>query len=131
MRARHLFAANQLEDEHPLGDVRADHLRDDEIRIAVRESPDQLGVVRLLLEIQLGTQMDLELVGEGLDLHELRRLRVAVEQPRGRAQQVEILLDLLDRPRSPHLHGDLAPVREQRAMDLRDRSSCERLLVDP
>jgi hypothetical protein len=42
--------------------------------------------------------MNLELVGERLDLHELRRLGVAVEQPRGRAQQVEILVHLLDDP---------------------------------
>ena len=131
VRGRDLLAVDELEDEHALGHVRPDHLRDDEIRIAVGERPDQLGVVGLLLEVELGSQVNLELVGERLDLHELRRLRVAVEQARRRAQQIEILLDLLDGAGSPHLDRDLAPVREQRAMDLRDRRGCERLRIDP
>ena len=59
------------------------------------ERPDQLGVAGLLLEVELGPQVGLELVGERLDLHELRRFGVAVEQTRRRTQQVEILLDLL------------------------------------
>jgi hypothetical protein len=50
--------------------------------------------------------MHLELVGQRLDLQELRRLGVSVD------------------------HGDFAAVGEQSTMDLRDRRRRERLGVD-
>jgi hypothetical protein len=75
--------------------------------------------------------VNLELFRERLDLHELRGLRMAVEKPCRRAEQIQVLVDLLDDSGSPNLDRDLAAVREEGAVDLRDRCRRDRLRIDP
>jgi len=87
--------------------------------------------VRLLDEVELLPEMHLELVGEGLDLEELRGARAPLEEARRRAQHREVELDLLDDARAPHLHDDLAAALQERTVRLRDRRRRERLRVDP
>ena len=49
-----LAAVDPLEHEHALGHVRMDHLRHDEVVVVLQLLRDQLGVVRLLDEVELG-----------------------------------------------------------------------------
>ena len=68
--------------------------------VLLDEPRDQLGVVRLLDEVELAAQVHLELVGERLDLKQLRRLRAPCQELRRRAQHREVELDLLDDARA-------------------------------
>ena len=61
--------------------------RHDELLDVPDQPRDQLGVVRLLDEVELVAQVRLELVGQRAQLQELGRLRVALERARGRAEQ--------------------------------------------
>ena len=70
-----LAAVDPLEDEHALGHVGPDHLRDDEVVVLLQLARDQLGVVRLLDEVELRPQMHFELIGERAQLQQLGRLR--------------------------------------------------------
>ena len=126
----HLAAVNPLQHEHALGHVWPDHLGDDELFVVGDESGDQLGVVRLLAEVELRAQVNLELVGQGGDLEELRSFEAALEQGCGRAEDVQVELDLLDHSRPAHLDDHLAAAREQSAVDLRNRCGGERLRID-
>jgi hypothetical protein len=72
-----------------------------------------------------------DVVGEGGELEQLRRLGAPFEEVRGRAEEVEVDLRLLDHPRTPDLDHDLAPIGQQRPVDLGDRRGGERLRVDP
>ncbi len=74
--------------------------------------------------------MHLELVGERFELQELSGLRVARQQPRGRAQEREIHLDLLDDAGSSHLDDDCPAALHERPVRLRDRGRRERLGID-
>jgi hypothetical protein len=94
------------------------------------EAGDQLRVVRLLDEIQLGAKVRLELVGEGAELEQPSRLRVALDELGRSPQQVEVERDLLDDARAPDLDDDLAAVLQQGRVDLRDRACRERLAID-
>ena len=87
--------------------------------------------MRLLLEVELRPQVHLELVRERLELEELRRLGALLEQARRRADDVEVEVDVLDDPRPPDLHHDVAPIREHRRVDLRDRRCRQRLWLEP
>ena len=126
---RGLASLDVLEREHALGDVRTNHARDDEQLVVLDEPRDQLGVVRLFEEVELGAEVNLELVGERLDLQELRGLGVAGDQRGGRAQQREVELDLLDDPRPPDLHHDLRG-RSSAARDASARSMPSRAARD-
>ena len=119
-----------LEDERALGHVRLDHARHDERLEPLHERSDQLRVVRLLDEVELPAEVELELVRELLELDPLRRLGVPDRETDGRAQHREIEVDLLDDSRSPHLRDDLLPRCEQAAVRLRDRGGRERLRVE-
>ena len=101
-----LDAVDPLQHRRLLGHVRPDHLRHDEPPIVGDEARDQLGVVRLLAEVELRAQVHLELVRERLELEELRRLGAPLEEARRRADDVEIEVDLLHHSRPPHLHDD-------------------------
>ena len=125
-----LLAVDPLEDEDALRDVRPDHLRDEERRKVGDRGADELGVVRLSGQVELPAQVHLEFAGQRLELEELRLLGVAVQEPDRGAHQVEIDVDLLHHPRPPHLDHDLAPVLEERAVDLGDRGARQRLCVD-
>ena len=70
-----LAARDQLQDERALGHVGPDHARHDEPVERLDEPAHELRVVRLLDEVELGPEMELELVGELLELDPLRRLR--------------------------------------------------------
>ena len=54
---RHLLAVDALQHEHALGHVRPDHLRHDQVLEVVEETGDQLGVARLLDEVELRAQV--------------------------------------------------------------------------
>ena len=56
---------------------------------------------------------------------------MAVEKPCRRAEQIHVLVDLLDDSGSPNLDRDLAAVREKGTVDLRDRCRRDRLGIDP
>src|SRR5881398_1459094 len=74
--------------------------------------------------------MRLELVGQRLELKHASCLRVAFEQARAGAQQLEVDLDLLDRPRPANLDDDLSPVSQESRMDLGNGRGREWLGVD-
>ena len=67
---------DQLEDERALGHVRMDHARDDERLESLHERSDQLRVVRLLDEVELPAEVELELVRQLLELDPLRLMNV-------------------------------------------------------
>ena len=94
------------------------------------QPPDHLRVVGFLDEVELVPQVRFELFGERLELEQLRRLRVALEQLRRRAEHLEVELDLLDDPGPAHLDDDAATRLQQGRMDLGDRRGGERLGVD-
>ena len=127
---RHLLAVDPLEDEHRLGDVGLGDLRHQELGKVGDGTPDELRVVGFLRQIELGAQMHLELVGEGLELEELRGLRTLVQEADGRPQHVEVELDLLQHTGATHLDDNLAPILQQRRVHLGDRRAGERLGVD-
>ena len=116
--------------EHLLGHVRANYLRDQQLRKVGNRPSDELRVVRLFRQVELFVQVHFELVGEGLELKQLRRLGMLVQKTNGRPHYVEIEIDLLDHTRAPHLDDDFEPVAQQRRMHLSDRSARERLSVD-
>lgn len=60
-----------------------------------------------------------------------RRLRPPLEHPDGRAQQVEVEVDLLEDSGTPDLDHDLTAVLQQRFVDLSDRGRRQRLGLDP
>src|SRR6266480_7441828 len=74
--------------------------------------------------------MHLELVGERLELEELRGLRALVQEADARPQHVEVELDLLQHTGTTHLDDDLAPILQQSRVHLGDRRAGERLGVD-
>jgi hypothetical protein len=107
-----------------------DHLGHDQT-VVVRDEPrDQLGVIGLLLEVQLATEVDLELVGDRVELEQLGRLGVARQQPGGRPQERQVHLDLLEDPRATDLDHDVASALEERTVRLRDRRRCKRSGID-
>ena len=128
---RHLHAVDPLLDEHALGDMGVDHVRHDQVLVLGSEPGDQLGAVRLLDEVELAAEMGLELIGERLHLNEPGRLGVALGEGGQSAEQLQVERDLLLDPRPSHLDDDLAARAQQRSVDLRDRRTCERLLVEP
>jgi hypothetical protein len=91
---------------------------------------DQLGVVRLLVEVQLAVQMLLELVGERVQLEEPRGPGMLLGDRRRLAEQLEVESHLLDDPRPAHLDDDGAAALQERGVDLGDRGARQRLLVD-
>ena len=95
------------------------------------EAGDQLGAVRLLDEVELGGQMRLELVGQRRQLQQPRGLRAPLGERRQRAEQLEVEGYFLLDPRPPHLDDDLAARPQQAAVNLGDRGTGERLLVEP
>jgi hypothetical protein len=125
-----LAARDQLEDERPLGHVGPDHPRHDEPVEQLDEPADELRVVRLLEEVELRAEIELELLGELLELHQPGRLRAAGREANRRAQQRKVELDLLDDSGASHLGDHLLPRGEQPAMRLRDRGGGERLRVE-
>ena len=74
--------------------------------------------------------MRLDLVGERVELEEPRRLGPLLEERGGRTQEVKVALHLLPNAGPPDLDDHLAPVLQQRRVDLRDRGRGERLGVD-
>ena len=90
-----LLAVNPLQDEHVLCHVRTDDCGHDQVVVLLDEPCDQLGVRRLLLEVELGAEVGLDLVRESLQLKEPRSVGALLGKTRGRAQQVEVLVDLL------------------------------------
>jgi hypothetical protein len=89
-----------------------DHLGHDQ-PVVVRDEPrDQLGVEGLLLEVQLAKEVNLELVGERLELEELGRLGVPGQQPGGRPQERQVHLDLLDDAGATDFDDDVASALE-------------------
>ncbi len=127
---RDLAARDPLQDHRALAHVRPDHPRHHEPLERLDELPHELRVVRLLDEVELGPEMDLELVRELLELDLARGLGMADCETHGRAQQREIEIDLLDDAGPPHLEHDIVAGGQQPAMRLRDRSRGERLRVD-
>ena len=125
-----LAAVDPLEHEQPLGHVGPDHLRHDEIVVVLELRGDQLGVVGLLDEVELGAEVDLELVRERARLQQLGGLGALLEELDGRADEGEVDVDLLDDARPAHLDHHLSAVREQRRVDLRDRGGGQRLRVE-
>ena len=103
-----------------------------DVLVGSASAGDQLGVERLLLEVELAAQVHLELLGERAHLQELapsrerRSSRPAVERSSARSSSTS----LLD-PGPPHLDDDLAPVVQQRLVHLRDRRGRDRLRVEP
>lgn len=79
---------------------------------------------------QLREEVGLELVGERAELEQACGLGVALEERNRPSQEVEVELDLLDDARPADLDDDLAPVLQQRGLDLGDRRGRERLAVD-
>src|SRR5215210_2355983 len=125
-----LPAVDALQDQHALGDPRAHHLRYDELRLLSHDPPDQLGVGSLLDEIELRAQVRRELVDERVELQQAGSLGASLGHLRRRTEHAQVQLDLLEHPWTAHLDDDLATVREQRRMDLRDGRGRQRLLVD-
>ena len=87
--------------------------------------------VRLLDEVELGGEVRLELVAECGQLQQAGRLGVSFGERGQRAEQLEVERDLLLDPRPAHLDDDLAAGTQQPAVDLCDRRTGERLLVEP
>ena len=126
-----LAAVDALEHEHALGDVRPDHLRHDDVTPLLEHARDELRVVRLLGQVELGAKVHLELVRERTSLEELGALGTPLERLRRRAEQCEVDLDLLLDPRPAHLDDHLASRLQQGRVDLRDRRRGDGLGVDP
>ncbi len=74
--------------------------------------------------------MYLELVRERTQLQQLRRLGALLEELDRRTHEREVEIDLLHDARPPHLDDDLAAVRHERGVDLRDRGGRQRLRVE-
>ena len=125
-----LRTVDPLQHHRLLGHVRPDHLRHDQALVLADEARDQLGVVRLLEEVELRAQVHLELVGERLELEQLRRLGAPLEETRRRADDGKVEVDPLDDPGQPDLHHDLPAGAEERRVDLRDRGGRHGLGVD-
>jgi hypothetical protein len=119
-----------LEHQHALGDPRAHHLGDREVRLVRHDPPDQLRVAGLLEEVELGAQVCRELVDERIELEQAGPVRSTLGQPCRRAEEAEVQLDLLEHSGPANLDRDLPPVRQQGGMDLRDRRRRQRLLAD-
>jgi len=126
-----LRAVDLLEDEHLLPDERVNHLRHDEVVGVGEHRGDQLGIVRLLAEVELAAEVHFQLLRQRGELKEARGLGPALDERRLPSEQVEVDLHLLDDPRAPYLHDDLAAGLQERRTDLRDRRRRERLGVDP
>src|SRR5207302_1830470 len=107
-----------LEREHALGDVGTNHVGDHEKLVVLHEARNQLGVVRLLEEVKLGPKVNLELIGESLDLQQLGQFRMAGDQRGGGAQQGEVDVDLFDDSRTPDFDHDLPTRLQQREVGL-------------
>jgi hypothetical protein len=76
----HLPPIDPFEDDHSLGDVRTDDLWHDDVFVVRKHSRNELGVVCLFDEVQLGEKVHFELVREGARLQQLRTLRTRLEQ---------------------------------------------------
>ena len=63
-------------------------------------------------------QVLLELVGERVQLQQLRGVGVLLGDRGGLAQELEVERDLLDDPGPAHLDDDLAAALQERAVDL-------------
>ena len=75
--------------------------------------------------------MHFELVRERAQLKQLGRLRALLDELDRRAHEREVEVDLLDDPGAANLEHRLAAVGQERAVDLRDRGSRDRLRVEP
>ena len=107
--------------------MRADHLRDDQPVVVLDKAGDQLRVVRLLDEVELLTQVHLELVGERLHLQKLSRVgmpgeKAAVERSTERSRSTCSTM-----PGRRTLIDDLPTGLQQCAVRLSDRRRRERL----
>ncbi len=125
-----LASRDSLQDECALAHVRLDHTRDDQSFERLDELPHELRVVRLLDEVELCAEMNLELVRELLELDPPRRLGVSHGEADRRAQHGEIEVDLLDDQGTPHLDDHVVSRSEQPAMRLGDRGRRERLRLE-
>jgi hypothetical protein len=88
-----LSAGDPLQHERSLAHVGPDDPRHDEPLERLDELPHELRGVRLLDEVELAAEIDLELVGELLELNPARGLGVTDGEPHGRAQDAEIEID--------------------------------------
>ena len=88
-------------------------------------------VRRLLDEIELAAEVYLELLAERSQLQQPRSLGALFQEADRRGDHVQVEVDLLDDPRSAHLDDDVAPVGQERTMDLGDRGRRERFRIEP
>ena len=122
-----LRAVDALEHQHALGHVGPDHLRHDEVVVVGDRAGDQLGVCRLLDEVELAPEVPLELLRECAELEQAGRARALLEEDDRRADHVQVELDLVGDAGAAHLDHHVAAVGEKRPVDLRDRSGRQRL----
>lgn len=99
--------------------------------VRLDDPSDQLCVRGLLLEVELGFQVRFNLLCECGELQQPGSTRPLLGRVRRGAQQLQVEGHLLLDPRSAHFDHNLAPVLEERRVDLRDRSRCQWLGVDP
>ena len=82
-------ALDVLENEHLLGRVRVHDLGHEQVRVVGERAADELGVVRLLREVQLGPKVHVHLLGERRELEDLRAVRPALEEVGRGAEELE------------------------------------------
>src|SRR4030095_10590078 len=82
---------------------------------------DELRVVRLFVEVELGEEVLLDIVRQRRELQQLGALGAPLDGTRRRPEELEDELRLLEDAGPPHLHDDLVAVVEQCLVDLAAR----------
>ena len=126
IEVRDLAPVQVLERQDPRRGVRADHSRDDDVRIAREVLVEHLGVPRLVAVVELEPDGARELVDELAGIDEVERAHALVQELRRLVEEREVRLDLSGSGGSLHLDGDLSPVGQHRSVHLPDRRRCHR-----
>src|SRR6266487_3267024 len=125
-----LHSLEELEHEHAPAGVGPVDPRDLDVGLAGEVAAEDLGVPRLGPVVELAANRARELVHHLLGIDEVQCSDTFLREAGGLEEQRDVRLDLARRVRALHLDRDALAVREQRVMDLADRSRRGRLLVE-
>src|SRR5262249_11240896 len=127
---RELGALEQLERKHPLPRIRPVDPRDLDLGIAREVAAEDLGVARLGPVVELRADRPRELVDDLFRVDEVERAYPLLGKTGGLVEQRDVRLDLARRVRPLHLDRNALAVGQQRVVDLADRGSGCRSLVE-
>ena len=125
-----LDALEPLERQHARAGVRPVDARHVHVRVAGEVAVERLRIAGLQPVVELLPDLARELVDERPRVDEVERPHALLHEPRRLVEQREVGLDLARRAGALHLHRDLLPVRENRAVHLADRRGRHRLALE-